>query len=60
MVNRQEMVSGIERLATQDQGNAATEYAVCLALIVLASILAITALGAAISDLFPDLADYIS
>lgn len=47
-------------LTTDDEGNAVTEYAVCLALIVLASILAVNALGVAISDLFPDLAELIS
>ncbi len=47
-------------LATDDEGNAATEYAVCLALIILGSILAVNALGVAISDLFPDLAELIS
>ena len=47
-------------LATNDEGNAATEYAVCLALIILGSILAVNALGVAISDLFPDLAELIS
>ncbi len=47
-------------LTTNDEGNAITEYAVCLALIVLASIVAVNALGVAISDLFPDLAELIS
>ena len=47
-------------LTTNDEGNAATEYAVCLALIILGSILAVNALGVAISDLFPDLAELIS
>ncbi len=47
-------------LTTDDEGNAATEYAVCLALIVLGSIVAVNALGVAISDLFPDLAELIS
>jgi Flp pilus assembly pilin Flp len=45
---------------TNDEGNAVTEYAVCLALIVLASIFAVNALGVAISELFPDLASLIS
>ncbi len=45
---------------TDDEGNAVTEYAVCLALIVLASILAVNSLGVAISELFPDLAELIS
>ena len=47
-------------LTTNDEGNAVTEYAVCLALIVLASILAVNALGVAISELFPDLAELIN
>ena len=47
-------------LTTGDEGNAVTEYAVCLALIVLASILAVNSLGVAISDMFPDLAELIS
>lgn len=50
----------IRRFAKADQGNAITEYAVCLALIVLASILAVTALGVAISELFPDLASLVN
>ena len=45
---------------TNDEGNAVTEYAVCLALIVLGCILAVNALGVAISELFPDLAELIS
>lgn len=49
----------IRRFAKAAQGNAVTEYAVCLALIVLASILAVTALGVAISELFPDLAGLV-
>ncbi len=47
-------------LATNDEGNAVTEYAVCLGLIVLACILAVNALGVSISELFQDLADLIS
>ncbi len=47
-------------LTTNDEGNAVTAYAVCPALIVLASILAVNALGVAISELFPDLAGLIS
>ena len=47
-------------LTTDDKGNAVTEYAVCLALIVLGCILAVNALGVAISELFPDLASLIS
>jgi len=47
-------------LTTNDEGNAVTEYAVSLALIVLACILAVNALGVAISELFPDLAELIS
>jgi Flp pilus assembly pilin Flp len=47
-------------LTTDDEGNAVTEYAVCLALIVLGCILAVNALGVAISELFPDLAGLIS
>ena len=47
-------------LTTDDGGHSVTEYAVCLALIVLASILAVNALGVAISELFPDLAELIS
>ncbi len=43
-----------------DEGNAVTEYAVCLGLIVLACILAVNALGVSISELFQDLADLIS
>ena len=50
----------IRRFAKAAQGNAATEYAVCLALIVLASILAVTALGVAMSELFPDLASLVN
>jgi Flp pilus assembly pilin Flp len=45
---------------TNDEGNAVTEYAICLALIVLASILAVNALGVAISELFPNLASLVS
>ncbi len=47
-------------LTTHDEGNAVTEYAVCLALIVLGCILAVNALGVTISELFPDLAELIS
>ncbi len=47
-------------LATNDDGNAVTEYAVCLGLIVLACILVVNALGVSISELFQDLADLIS
>ena len=47
-------------LPTNDEGNAVTEYTVCPALIVLACILAVNALGVAISELFPDLAGLIS
>ncbi len=47
-------------LTTDEKGNAVTEYAVCPTLIVLACILALSALGVAISELFTDLADLIS
>lgn len=53
-------VARVQRCVRQDHGNAVTEYAVCLALIVLAGILAVAALGMAVSELFPDLGDYIS
>ncbi len=45
---------------TDDEGNAVTEYAVCLGLIVLACILAVIALGVSISELFQDLAVLVS
>ncbi len=54
------LAARVQRFVRQDHGNAVTEYAVCLALIVLAGILAVAALGVAISELFPDLGDYIS
>ncbi len=47
-------------ISSSAEGNAVTEYAVCLALIVLACILAVNALGVAISELFPDLAELIN
>ena len=50
----------IRRFAEAAQGNAITEYVLCLALIVLASILAVTALGVAMSELFPDLASLVN
>ena len=50
----------IRRFAKETQGNAITEYAICLALIVLASILAVTSLGVAMSELFPDLASLVN
>ena len=54
---KQEQLS-VKKFTREDQGLSVTEYAICLALIVLASILGITALGVAISELFPDLAEY--
>lgn len=54
------VVARVQRFVRQDGGNTVTEYAVMLALIVLASIVAVAALGVAISELFPDLGDYIS
>ncbi len=59
-MSRSVIASFRELLTTNDEGNAVTEYAVCLALIVLACILAVNALGVAISELFPDLAELIS
>ncbi len=59
-MNHGAAASYINRFTREEPGNAATEYAVCLALIVLASIAAVVALGVAISDLLPDFADYIS
>ena len=59
-MDRRRMLSWIGRFRDEDQGNAVTEYAVCLALIVLASIVAVAALGVSISELLPDLADYVS
>lgn len=50
----------MRRFARAAQGNAVAEYALCLASIVLASISAVSALGVAISELFPDLAGLIS
>ena len=47
-------------LTTDDEGNAVTEYAVCLGLIVLASIVAVTALGVSISEVFTNVADIFS
>lgn len=60
IVNLGSLVARIQRFVRQDSGNAVTEYAVMLALIVLASIVAIAALGVAVSELLPDLGDYIS
>lgn len=48
-----------KRFIKQDAGNAVSEYAVCLAMIVLGCIVALTALGAAVSALFPELAELI-
>ncbi|MCH8969212.1 MAG: Flp family type IVb pilin [Planctomycetes bacterium] len=45
---------------TDDEGNTVTEYAVCLALIVLASIVAVTALGVSMSSVFTNVADIFS
>ena len=45
---------------TDDEGNAVTEYAVCLGLIVLASIVAVTALGVSISEVFTNVSDIFS
>jgi len=59
-VSRSVIASFRALLTTNDEGNAVTEYAVSLALIVLACILAVNALGVAISELFPDLAELIS
>ena len=47
-------------LTTDDEGNAVTEYAVCLGLIVLASIVAVTALGVSMSAVFTNVADIFS
>ena len=60
ILNLWSLAARVQRFVRQDHGNAVTEYAVCLALIVLASIVAVAALGVAISELFPDLGDYIS
>ena len=60
ILNLRSLVAKVQRFVRQDYGNAVTEYAVMLALIVLASIVAIAALGVAISELLPDLGDYIS
>ncbi len=49
----------LKRFGTDDQGVTATEYAVCLALLVLGTILAVTALGEQISQLFPSLSTLI-
>ncbi len=54
------VVARVQRFVRQDGGNTVTEYAVMLALIVLASIVAVAALRVAISELFTDLGDYIS
>ena len=59
-MNRWVMLRWIRRFTAQEHGNAVTEYAVCLALIVLASIVAVAALGVTISELLPHLADYVS
>ena len=59
-MNRRKIFVWTGRFHDEEQGNAATEYAVCLALIVLASIVAVAALGVTISELLPDLADYAS
>jgi len=45
---------------TDDEGNTVTEYAVCLGLIVLASIVAVTALGVSMSSVFTNVADIFS
>ncbi len=45
---------------TDDEGNAVTEYAVCLGLIVLASIIAVTALGVSMSNVFTNVAEIFS
>ena len=45
---------------TDDEGNTVTEYAVCLGLIVLASIVAVTALGVSMSGVFTNVADIFS
>lgn len=45
---------------TDDEGNAVTEYAVCLGLIVLASIVAVTALGVSISEVFTNVTGIFS
>ncbi len=45
---------------TDVEGNTVTEYAVCLGLIVLASIVAVTALGESMSQVFTNVADIFS
>ncbi len=59
-MNCRKILMWVGRFRDEEQGSAATEYAVCLALIVLASIVAVAALGVTISELLPDLADYVS
>jgi Flp pilus assembly pilin Flp len=45
-----------KRFLADESGPTATEYAVCLSLMILACLLTITALGTKTNDLFPDLA----
>ena len=59
MVNLRVVKQLIRRFVEAAQGNADTEYAVSLALIVMASILSVQALCVEISELFPDLAGLV-
>jgi len=47
----------VKRFFQEVRGVTVSEYAVCLALIIVASIGAVTALGVVVSELFPDLAE---
>ncbi len=58
-MDRRKILSWVGRVSDEDRGTV-TEYAVCLALIVLVSIVAAAALGVTISERFPELAYYVS
>ncbi len=59
-MSRSVIASSRALFTTDDEGNAVTEYAVCLGLIVLASIVAVTALGVSISEVFTNVTDIFS
>jgi len=54
------LVHRVREFLVNEDGPTATEYAVMLALIIVACIAAITALGGALSDTFNSLADQVA
>lgn len=54
------MLKSIQRFLTSEDGPTAVEYAVMLALILVASIVIVTQLGSSVSDTFSDVDDALS